>query len=114
MRALIFELHAESLAEEGLVAAFDEAGLCHRGASRSEDPHEAEPGTRRFRGQARKRQSIAQEALHKVVKHAEAHSAELTLEVDRTSVVLSVRAFGRGFDATCAFPGHFGLRSMQE
>jgi signal transduction histidine kinase len=114
MRALIFELRAESLAEEGLVAALTKQ------ASATEARHDLkirtklsqEPPVPLASKEALYR--IAREALHNVVKHTGARKAELTLELDETSVVLTVRDFGRGFESTGAFPGHFGLRSMQE
>ena len=114
MRALIFELRAESLAEEGLVAALTKQ------AAATEARHDLkirtklseEPPVSLASKEALYR--IAQEALHNVVKHAQTRTAELTLELSETAVVLSVRDFGRGFETTGAFPGHFGLRSMQE
>jgi signal transduction histidine kinase len=57
---------------------------------------------------------IAQEALHNVVKHARARRVDLTLEVVDDDVVLTVRDNGHGFEPGTGFPGHLGLRSMQE
>ncbi len=57
---------------------------------------------------------IAQEAIHNVVKHAQASTITLRLACDDQDVVLEVRDDGRGFDTTRSFPGHLGLRSMQE
>jgi signal transduction histidine kinase len=57
---------------------------------------------------------IAQEALHNTVKHAEAHMVSLSLIQTRDTVILEVRDDGVGFDPAGAFPGHLGLRSMQE
>jgi signal transduction histidine kinase len=57
---------------------------------------------------------IAQEAMHNTVKHAHAAQVVLSLEQTGDEVMLEVRDDGVGFDPTDAFPGHLGLRSMQE
>ncbi|MCC8400775.1 cache domain-containing protein [Paraburkholderia sp. MMS20-SJTN17] len=60
---------------------------------------------------------IAQEALTNIVRHAQASSAALALEVSRDAVMLTISDNGRGFDATDAFVGGregVGLRNMRE
>lgn len=57
---------------------------------------------------------IAQEALHNIVKHARASIVVLKLIRQGNDILLEVRDNGRGFDPTASFPGHLGLRSMQE
>jgi signal transduction histidine kinase len=57
---------------------------------------------------------MAQEALHNIVKHAQAHTVLLRLSRQDGELVLEVRDDGRGFDPTQAFPGHLGLHSIQE
>jgi signal transduction histidine kinase len=57
---------------------------------------------------------IAQEALHNIVKHAEATRVDLSLTCRGAEVVLEVRDNGRGFDPAGDFPGHLGLKSMRE
>ena len=57
---------------------------------------------------------IAQEALHNTVKHARASVVVLKLIRQGNDIQLEVRDNGRGFDPTGSFPGHLGLRSMQE
>ena len=58
---------------------------------------------------------VAQEALHNIVKHARASSVYLRLgQTTSREVVLEVRDNGVGFDPARSFPGHLGLRSMQE
>ena len=52
--------------------------------------------------------------MHNTVKHARASRVTLTLMPGEHSVLLEVRDNGRGFDPTGEFPGHLGLRSMQE
>jgi signal transduction histidine kinase len=114
MRALIFELRAESLAEEGLVAALSKQ------AAAMETRHELkircklmpEPELNLDAKEALYRS--AQEALHNVVKHARAKRVGLSLEVNAKQVVLIIRDDGQGFDPSAAFPGHLGLRSLHE
>ena len=57
---------------------------------------------------------IAQEALHNIVKHAHARTVFLSLSRQDGELILEVRDDGKGFDPTEAFPGHLGLRSIQE
>jgi PAS domain S-box-containing protein len=114
MRALIFELRPESLETEGLVSALTKQG------SALQFRHEVavnldlglEPDLPLPVKQDLYR--IAQEALHNTVKHAEAHMVSVSLSQTRDTVILEVRDDGVGFDPAGAFPGHLGLRSMQE
>jgi signal transduction histidine kinase len=114
MRALIFELRPESLAEEGLVAALEkQAGsLRARHNLAVEFDLAAEPELPLAAKEALYR--IAQEALHNTVKHARADRVRLRLGHDGAVCALEVSDNGRGFDATGSFPGHLGLRSMRE
>ena len=57
---------------------------------------------------------IAQEALHNTVKHARASKVVLVLRQTANAVILEVCDDGVGFDPLGSFPGHLGLRSMQE
>jgi PAS domain S-box-containing protein len=114
MRALIFELRVESLAEEGLVAALSKqaAAVEARHQLKIRSRFTPEPPLSMIAKEALYR--IAQEALHNVVKHARARRVDLTLEVVDDNIVLTVRDNGHGFELGTAFPGHLGLRSMQE
>jgi signal transduction histidine kinase len=58
--------------------------------------------------------SIAQEALHNIVKHAHANHCQLSLFEHQGTIVLEVRDDGIGFDTSAAFPCHLGLHSMRE
>jgi signal transduction histidine kinase len=114
MRALIFELHPESFASEGVVAALTrqvtvlrtryklsvDAQLCE------EPPLSLEDKQTLYR--------IAREALHNIVKHAHAHTVLLQLSRQDGELVLEVCDDGEGFDTTGSFPGHLGLRSIRE
>ena len=60
---------------------------------------------------------IAQEALTNIVRHAQASSAALALEMSNDAVTLTITDNGRGFDVTHAFVGRrsgVGLRNMRE
>lgn len=114
MRALIFELRPESLEREGLVAALNRqvAVLRTRHKLAVECEVEEEPDLPLEHKEALYR--IAQEALHNIIKHARASSVSLRLLVSEDELLLVVRDNGRGFETSGAFPGHLGLRSMQE
>jgi signal transduction histidine kinase len=114
MRALIFELRPESLEREGLVAA-----LARQGAA-LQARHDIivltdlceEPCLSLKAKQDLYR--IAQEALQNTVKHARASKVDLVLRRTVKTVILEVGDDGVGFDPMGSFPGHLGLRSMQE
>jgi signal transduction histidine kinase len=57
---------------------------------------------------------ISREALHNVVKHADADRVEIRLEVGGGQMLLLIADDGRGFDPTLSRPGHFGMQSMRE
>lgn len=114
MRALIFALRPESLELEGLSAALSKQAASVRARHGIEVDVRLcdEPELTIERKEALYR--IAQEALHNIVKHAQASRVELQLSCGEGALVLSVRDNGRGFDPTQRFPGHLGLRSMRE
>ncbi|GAB3242078.1 sensor histidine kinase [Kineosporia babensis] len=58
--------------------------------------------------------AVTSEALHNVVKHAQAHLVTLTLAASGGEVVLQITDDGRGFDVSAGHPGHFGLLGMTE
>jgi signal transduction histidine kinase len=114
MRALIFELRPESLETEGLVAALAKqvAVLRTRYKLMVDVALDDEPDLSIEIKHALYR--IAQEALHNIVKHARANTVALRLARQEKEIILQVRDNGRGFDPTGPFPGHFGVRSIQE
>lgn len=114
MHALIFELRPESLETEGLVAALTKqvAVLRARYKLTVEADLGEEPDLSLERKQALYR--IAQEALHNIVKHAHASTVALRLTRQEGEIILEVRDNGSGFDPAGPFPGHLGVRSMQE
>ncbi len=114
MRALIFELREESLAEEGLVAAITKqtAAIEARHELKVRLSLGAEPEVPLATKEALYR--IVQEALHNTVKHGAARAAEVSLAHERGQLAVTVRDNGRGFRTDQTFPGHLGLRSMRE
>jgi signal transduction histidine kinase len=114
MRALIFELRPESLATEGLITALAKQVVVLR--TRYKLTVDAQLGEEPALSLERKHAlyRIAREALHNIVKHAHANTVLLRLDRQDDELVLEVRDDGRGFDPTEPFPGHLGLRSIQE
>ena len=114
LRALIFELRPESLAQDGLVVALER----HAAAARARHALQVrtdlgpEPDLPLAAKEALYR--IAQEALHNTIKHARARSVCLTLQRVDSAVVLELADDGVGFDPTRANPGHLGLTSIRE
>jgi signal transduction histidine kinase len=116
MRALIFELRPDALAEEGLVAALTRQAAAisaREGLPVTVDgpadplPLSPEAAEHSYR--------VALEALHNTVKHAAAsHAAVLVEAGDGQRVRVSVTDDGAGFDPGPARPGHLGLRTMAE
>jgi signal transduction histidine kinase len=114
MRALIFELRPESLESEGLVVALAKQGAALQARHEMSVQTELcqEPALPLPAKQALYR--IAQEALHNTVKHARASKVDLNLIQTAAAIILEIRDDGVGFDPQGSFPGHLGLRSMQE
>ena len=117
MRALIFELRPGALQEEGLVVALRKhtAALSARQDIRIElhssferVPVAVETKEHLYR--------LVQEALHNVVKHAQAMQATVTIQQAEHSddVVIEIEDNGVGFDPAAVSPGHLGLGTMAE
>ena len=114
MRALIFELRPESIAQEGLVAAIGRqvaATQARYGVQVTAELCE-EPDVSLDIKEALYR--IAQESMHNTVKHARATRVTVGLEQDEEELELFIQDNGQGFDPSGEFPGHLGLRSMKE
>lgn len=114
MRALIFELRPESLASEGLIAALTKQAEVLRTHYKLKVDAQLgeEPNISLECKQALYR--IAQETLHNIVKHACARTVLLSLSMRDDALLLEVCDDGKGFDPTASFPGHLGIRSIQE
>jgi signal transduction histidine kinase len=113
MRALIFELRPESLENEGLVTALTKQaaaiqtrhGLALRVDLCDEPDIPLDAKLLMYR--------VAQEALHNIVKHAQASQVDLELACRENWVSLVIRDDGLGFDTMIPSQG-LGLRSMRE
>jgi len=114
MRALIFELRPESLETEGLVAALSKQTAALRARHQIEVEVLAceEPSASLEVKEHLYR--IAQEALHNIVKHAQARKVILALTEQLGFLTLEIRDDGVGFEANGPFPGHLGLHTMRE
>jgi signal transduction histidine kinase len=114
LRALIFELRPESLAQEGLVAALEKqfAALRARHGIQVEANLPLEPDLRLEIKEVLYR--VGQETLHNTVKHARATQVTVQLANSDGKYRLEIQDNGVGFDTTGDFPGHLGLRSMAE
>jgi signal transduction histidine kinase len=114
MRALIFELRPESLETEGLEAALvRQVAVLQTRYKLNVETSLADEAALSLEGK-HALYRIAQEALHNIIKHAHATTVVLRLARQENMAVLEVHDDGQGFDPTCPFPGHLGLRSMQE
>ena len=114
MRALIFELHPESLEREGLVMALQKQAAAVRARHglhvEAEWPDRVDAPLSTQEALFR----IAQEAMHNTVKHARATTLRVALTEASGQLHLSVCDDGIGFDPSGPFPGHLGHRSMRE
>lgn len=114
MRALLFELRPESLENEGLVVAITKqaAAIKARYGLEINLKLGSEPNIPLATKEALYR--IAQEAMQNTVKHAQASTINLDLQANPEQVILTLTDNGQGFDTKGSFPGHLGLKSMQE
>ena len=114
MRALIFELRPESIAQEGLVAAIGRqvAATQARYGIRVAAQLCEEPDIPLDTKEALYR--IAQESMHNTVKHARASRIDVRLVHESFELRLEIADDGQGFDPHADFPGHLGLKSMRE
>ena len=114
MRALIFELRPESLEMEGLVVALNKQTAALRARYGVEVALSVcdEPEVPLSIKEAMYR--IAQEGFHNAIKHARPNRIEVNLYQEKNILALDICDDGVGFNARAVFPGHLGLRSMQE
>jgi signal transduction histidine kinase len=118
LRDLIFELRPEDITEHGLA----EAIALHADAIRSRSgvlvEVDSPPTPLELESEAQEDlYRIVQEALHNVVKHAEATSATVKIATEppeSSHVVVEVRDDGRGMQHTASSRGRIGLSSMRE
>ncbi len=114
MRALIFELRPDALEKEGLVAALKRQAETLRARHKLvvETTLCEEPDVGPDVKEALYR--IVQEATNNTVKHAHAARIDLRLWWRDKTLLLEIADDGAGFDPDRAYPGHLGLKSMQE
>jgi signal transduction histidine kinase len=115
MRALIFELRPEALAEEGLVGALRKQGAALSAREQvtvtvDGPEHRLELGP----GVEEHLYRIASEALHNVVKHASAENAVVSVAAAEGALWVTVTDDGSGFDPGADHAGHLGLSTMAE
>lgn len=115
MRALIFELRPQALAEEGLVTALTRqaAALTAReGVPIAVRGPDTRPALEIAVEEHLYRLTL--EALNNAVKHAAAKQIDVTVTITGGSVTVTVADDGIGFDTRRTHPGHLGLSTMQE
>jgi signal transduction histidine kinase len=114
MRALIFELHPESLESEGLVAALAKQATALQ--TRHQIAVKTQFGKEPVASLPIKEvvYRVSQEGLNNVVKHASATKIVVSLSNEDDQLVLEISDNGKGFDLNADFTGHLGLRSMRE
>lgn len=114
MRTLIFELRPSSLESDGLVQALRTHATAVQRRTGLTIVVDAEPIERLPLAAEEALYRIGQEALHNVVKHANASSATLRIATDANRVRLSVTDDGVGFAPDAVPRGHLGLIGMRQ
>ncbi len=114
MRALIFELRPESLEQEGLKVALAKQAEALKMRHQLDIRYIAEDEPELVFSTKQELYRIAQEALHNVVKHANATLVTMHLTEYENNVCLTIDDNGIGFDSSQDFPGSLGLTSMRE
>ncbi len=115
MRALIFELRPEALAEEGLVGALRKQGAA-LAAREQVQITVAGPDQPLGLGAGAEEHlyRIVSEALHNVVKHAQADRAAVSVTAEADTIRVTVSDDGAGFDPDVKHVSHLGLSTMAQ
>jgi signal transduction histidine kinase len=114
MRTLIFELRPSSLESDGLVQALRTHATAVQRRTGLVIVVDAEPIERLALAAEEALYRIGQEALHNVVKHANASNATIRIWREGDRVRLSVADDGSGFDPGAVPRGHLGLIGMRQ
>jgi signal transduction histidine kinase len=115
MRTLIFELRPSSLESDGLVQALRTHATAVQRRTGLTIVVDAEPIERLPLGTEEALYRIGQEAIHNVVKHANASSARIRLAAEGGDRLrLTVADDGEGFDPVEVPRGHLGLIGMRQ
>jgi PAS domain S-box-containing protein len=114
MRTLIFELRPSSLESDGLVQALRTHATAVQRRTGLDIVVDAEPVERLPLPAEEALYRIGQEALHNVVKHANASCATIKIAADGDQLRLSVTDDGAGFEPADVPRGHLGLIGMRQ
>ncbi|HET9879857.1 MAG TPA: GAF domain-containing protein [Candidatus Limnocylindria bacterium] len=121
MRTLIFELRPSSLETDGLLQAIRTHAEAVQGRTGMSVEVRADPDPLEESGEARAPieveeaiYRVAQEALHNVVKHANARHALIALSRSAAGLRLEVSDDGVGFDPDQIPRGHLGVAGMRQ
>jgi signal transduction histidine kinase len=115
MRALIFELRPEALAEEGIVAALGKQAAAL--SARSGLPIAVDGPRDRLDLEPKVEEHlyrIVLEALNNAIKHAHAMHATVDVAATGGRLAITISDDGTGFDVTQPYSGHLGLATMRE
>ncbi len=113
MRALIFELRPGNIEQDGLVRALRTHTAALQGRIGLPIVVESDLDDRLPLEVEEVLYRIAQEALHNVVKHANARQTWLDLRRMGPDIRLRIEDDGKGFDPTSVPDGHLGLAGMR-
>ncbi|MHB8691415.1 MAG: GAF domain-containing sensor histidine kinase [Solirubrobacteraceae bacterium] len=117
LRAIISDLRPSLLDDFGLLPAL-EALLERRRADGLEIDSRLVLGPNAHRQLSKELETatyrVVQEALTNVVKHAQAASVRVLVELGREEIVIAVSDDGRGFDTRARTKGSYGLAGMRE
>jgi signal transduction histidine kinase len=114
MRGLIFELRPRGLEADGLAKAVENHATAVAGRTGLDIAVDARLDGRLPAHTEEALYRIAQEALHNVVKHANARSARVRLERTPEAAVLTVQDDGTGFDPSLVSGAKLGLIGMRQ
>jgi PAS domain S-box-containing protein len=114
MRTLIFELRPASLETDGLVQALRNHAAAVRARTGLEVSVDADIAERPPLAIEEALYRIGQEALHNVVKHANAERSVISLSGGRDGLRMSISDDGTGFDPEDVPRGHLGLVGMRQ
>jgi PAS domain S-box-containing protein len=114
MRTLIFELRPQGLETDGLAQALRNHGAAVQSRTGLAVSVQVEAEERLTIDVEEAFYRISQEALHNVVKHANATQAWISLRRRGREVRLTVEDDGIGFDPAAVPRGHLGLIGMQQ
>ncbi len=114
MRTLIFELRPSSLESDGLVQALRTHATAVQRRTGLIVVVDAEPVDRLPLAGEEALYRIAQEALHNIVKHANASNATIRIVREGDHLRLTITDDGAGFDPDSVPRGHLGLIGMRQ